>query len=108
MERRRLAYEVAHPGAFHTGGAVSEPHELTHIKFSFPEGARARLKSSLTAITVVSETGAVVDPVIISPLQALDASVLSVIRQWHFAPALQGNQPVPVFLTVHITPFFGP
>jgi TonB family protein len=99
------AYEAAHPGVLRTGGAVSEPREVVHVKPVFPEAARAkrRVLSPIIAIAVITEAGAVVDAAIVSSAHPdLNPSVLAAMRQCRYEPALNNGKPVAVFFTVTI------
>ena len=100
------AYEAAHPGVLRTGGAVGEPREVVHAKPVFTEEARSkrrRVFSPIVAMAVISESGAVVDPAIVSSAHPdLNPSVIAAMRQCRYEPALKNGKPVSVFLTVTV------
>ncbi len=102
VQNRVKAYEAAHPGVFRVGGDVSEPVELSRAKPAYPEAAlnKQRTLSPIMVMAVITETGTVVDPQIVSSEHPdLNAAVLEAVRKCRYKPARLHGKAVSAFLT---------
>ena len=82
------------------------PKEISRKAAKFPEGARLfRITGTLVVDVMITESGTVSSPLVITPLPAptLSYAALEAIRKWRYEPGTRDGKPVPVPLTVNVT-----
>jgi TonB family protein len=98
-------FEAKHPGVLRVGGEVVGPRIVRQVNPDFPKPLRLKFRelSPIIVEAVVTETGDVLDPTVVSSAHPdLDPIVLAAIRQWKYEPARKRGRPVQVFLTVTV------
>jgi TonB family protein len=99
-------YEASHPNVRKAVGSVKPPILVTRVDPRFPDDVMKK-KRELTPIileVVISETGAVTDPVVLSTDNSdLHRYALAAIRQWVYKPARDDSKPVSVFMMISFT-----
>ena len=94
------------PAGPDTAIQVSPPRELSRVRPQFPEGAQQfRVTGTLVVRVLITETGAITSPQVITPLPAptLTYAALEAVRRWRYAPGTADGKPVAVPLTVSVT-----
>jgi len=98
-------YEAKHPEVKRVGGSVTAPVLLTRADPAFSEELKKknREQSPIILEVVISETGDVIDPVVLSTANPdLHPYALEAIQRWKYRPAREKEKAVPVFITVSI------
>ena len=97
-------YQAKHPNVKTVGGGVSAPVLVKRVEPEYPEEVTksARTDSSpLTVEAVVSSSGAIIDPVVLSAANSdLHPYVLAAVRKWRYKPAREKGKTVPVFIMI--------
>ena len=97
-------YQAKHPNVKTVGGGVSAPVLVKRVEPEYPEEVTktARADSSpLTVEAVVSSSGSIIDPVVLSAANSdLHPYVLAAVRKWRYKPAREKGKTVPVFIMI--------
>jgi TonB family protein len=88
-------------GIYRIGDSLTAPARLDRPVFP-PEALAAGVDGVVIAEVVISPAGDVVDAKIVRSIPMLDDAALRAVRNWHFAPTVVNDQPVPVRMTVTV------
>ena len=98
-------FESAHPGVKKVGASVQAPVLVTRVDPEIPKDLKAK-RRDLTPIileAVISETGDVVDPAVLSTDNAdLHPYAVAAVRKWKYRPAREDGKAVSVFVMISI------
>jgi protein TonB len=91
-------------GVYSVGGDVSAPRLIYQVDPEFSEEARkAKFQGEVLVSLIVDATGRPTQVKVIRPVgMGLDEKAMEAVRQYKFAPAKKGGQPVPVMLNVAV------
>jgi len=91
-------------GAYSIGGDVSAPRLIYQVDPEFSEEARkAKFQGEVLVALVVDASGRPTQVHVIRPVgMGLDEKAVEAVRQYKFAPAKKGGNPVPVMLNVAV------
>ena len=92
-------------GPLHPGmDGVTKPRLLHKVKPDYPESARiVRMTGKVILKAVILANGTVADVEVLScrpPGFGFDTEAVEAVEKWRYEPALQGDKPVDVFMTV--------
>lgn len=98
--------EPADPGirVYRVGSEVSPPAVLNNVEAHYSDAARKANISGICLISmVVGRDGLPRNVIVIRSLEPdLDENVLKAVKMYRFKPAMKGNQPVSVLITVEV------
>ena len=91
-------------GVYHIGGAVSAPVPAKQVVAEYSEEARAAHYEGICLVSVIVDAQGNPQNVHVSRSlgKGLDEKAVEAVRKWKFKPAMKGNMPVPVFITVEV------
>ncbi len=91
-------------GLYHVGGGVSAPVPLNSVEAEFSDEARRAKYQGVCLISlIVDAQGNPQNPRVVRALgMGLDEKALEAVRKYKFKPAMKGNTPVPVMITVEV------
>lgn len=91
-------------GLYHVGNGVSAPVPLNQVEAEFSDEARRAKYQGVCLITlIVDAQGNPQNPRVSRALgMGLDEKALEAVRKYKFKPAMKGNTPVPVMITVEV------
>jgi TonB family protein len=91
-------------GLYHVGGGVSAPVPLNNVEAEFSDEARRAKYQGICLISlIVDAQGNPQNPRVVRTLgMGLDEKALEAVRKYKFKPAMKGNTPVPVMITVEV------
>jgi protein TonB len=85
----------------HLTDEVRPPERLAFVKPEYPEVARkARVSGKVILQVVVGRTGEIEQVTVLRSDPLFDRAAIDAVRRWRYRPALQGGQPVKVYMTV--------
>jgi TonB family protein len=91
-------------GLYRVGGGVSAPVPLNQVEAEFSDEARRAKYQGVCLISlIVDAQGNPQNPRVVRTLgMGLDEKALEAVRKYKFKPAMKGNTPVPVMITVEV------
>jgi len=91
-------------GLYRVGGGVSAPVALNNVEAEFSDEARRAKYQGVCIISlIVDAQGNPQNPRVIRTLgMGLDEKALEAVRKYKFRPAMKGNTPVPVMISVEV------
>ncbi|HEY1160839.1 MAG TPA: energy transducer TonB [Terracidiphilus sp.] len=91
-------------GLYHVGGGVTAPVPLNNVEAEFSDEARRAKYQGICLISlIVDAQGNPQNPRVVRTLgMGLDEKALEAVRKYKFKPAMKGNTPVPVMITVEV------
>ena len=98
-------YESAHPGVKKIGGSVIAPVLIARVDPEVPKDLKEKGRNLTPIIleAVISETGDVVDPVVLSTDNAdLHPYAVAAVRKWKYRPAQEDGKAVAAFVMISI------
>lgn len=99
-------FEAAHPGVHRIGGEVEAPVLVRSTNPEFPKDSwkKKRILGPIIVEAIVSATGQVVDPTIVSSgNDDLWPAVLAAVGKWEYQPARLKGKSVPVFMIITVS-----
>ena len=91
-------------GLYHVGGGVSAPVPLNQVEAEFSDEARRAKYQGVCLISlIVDAQGNPQNPHVVRALgMGLDEKAIEAVKKYKFKPAMKGNTPVPVMITVEV------
>jgi TonB family protein len=91
-------------GIYHVGGGVSAPVPLNSVEAEFSDEARRAKYQGVCLISlIVDAQGNPQNPRVARALgMGLDEKAIEAVKKYKFKPAMKGNTPVPVMITVEV------
>lgn len=91
-------------GVYHIGGGVSAPIPIFTPEAEFSDEARRAKYQGVCLISlIVDAQGNPQNPRVVRPLgMGLDEKALEAVRKYKFKPAMKGNTPVPVMMSIEV------
>ena len=91
-------------GLYRVGGGVSAPVALNNVEAEFSDEARRAKYQGVCIISLIVDVqGNPQNPRVIRTLgMGLDEKALEAVRKYKFRPAMKGNTPVPVMISVEV------
>ncbi len=91
-------------GLYRVGGGVSAPVALNNVEAEFSDEARRAKYQGVCIISlIVDAQGNPQNPRVVRALgMGLDEKALEAVRKYKFRPAMKGNTPVPVMISVEV------
>jgi TonB family protein len=91
-------------GVYHIGGGVSAPVPIFTPEAEFSDEARRAKYQGVCLISlIVDAQGNPQNPRVVRPLgMGLDEKALEAVRKYKFKPAMKGNTPVPVMMSIEV------
>jgi TonB family protein len=91
-------------GLYRVGGGVSAPVALNNVEAEFSDEARRAKYQGVCIISlIVDAQGNPQNPRVVRALgMGLDEKALEAVRKYKFKPAMKGNTPVPVMISVEV------
>jgi periplasmic protein TonB len=91
-------------GVYRVGGGISAPIPINSVEAEFSDEARrAKYQGVCLIQMIVDAQGNPQNPRVVRPLgMGLDEKALEAVRKYRFKPAMKGNTPVPVMITVEV------
>jgi TonB family protein len=91
-------------GLYRVGGGVSAPVPLNNVEAEFSDEARRAKYQGVCIISlIVDAQGNPQNPRVVRALgMGLDEKALEAVRKYKFKPAMRGNTPVPVMISVEV------
>jgi protein TonB len=91
-------------GLYRVGGGVSAPVALNQVEAEFSDEARRAKYQGVCIISlIVDAQGNPQNPRVVRALgMGLDEKALEAVRKYKFKPAMKGNTPVPVMISVEV------
>jgi periplasmic protein TonB len=91
-------------GLYRVGGGVTAPVALNNVEAEFSDEARRAKYQGVCIISlIVDAQGNPQNPRVIRALgMGLDEKALEAVRKYKFRPAMKGNTPVPVMISVEV------
>jgi TonB family protein len=91
-------------GLYRVGGGVSAPVPLNNVEAEFSDEARRAKYQGVCIISlIVDAQGNPQNPRVVRALgMGLDEKALEAVRKYKFKPAMKGNTPVPVMISVEV------
>jgi TonB family protein len=91
-------------GLYRVGGGVSAPVALNNVEAEFSDEARRAKYQGVCIISlIVDAQGNPQNPRVVRALgMGLDEKALEAVRKYRFKPAMKGNTPVPVMISVEV------
>ena len=86
------------------GGGVSAPVPLNQVEAEFSDEARRAKYQGVCLISlIVDAQGNPQNPHVVRALgMGLDEKAIEAVKKYKFKPAMKGNTPVPVMITVEV------
>jgi TonB family protein len=97
-------YGGAGGGLYRVGGGVTAPVALNNVEAEFSDEARRAKYQGVCIISlIVDAQGNPQNPRVVRALgMGLDEKALEAVRKYKFRPAMKGNTPVPVMISVEV------
>jgi periplasmic protein TonB len=91
-------------GLYRVGGGVTAPVALNNVEAEFSDEARRAKYQGVCIISlIVDAQGNPQNPRVVRALgMGLDEKALEAVRKYRFRPAMKGNTPVPVMISVEV------
>jgi periplasmic protein TonB len=91
-------------GIYRVGGGVSAPRPIYDPDPEYSDEARkAKFQGTVLLVAVIGPDGRPRDLRVLRSLgMGLDQKALDAVRTWRFAPAMKGNQPVSVLISIEV------
>jgi protein TonB len=91
-------------GVYHIGGGISAPVPIFTPEAEFSDEARRAKYQGVCLISlIVDAQGNPQNPRVVRPLgMGLDEKALEAVRKYKFKPAMKGNSPVPVMMSIEV------
>jgi TonB family protein len=91
-------------GLYRVGGGVTAPVPVVWPEAEFSDEARrAKYQGVCLVSLIVDAQGNPQNPRVVRPLgMGLDEKALEAVRKYKFKPAMKGNTPVPVMITIEV------
>jgi len=91
-------------GLYRVGGGVSAPQPLNQVEAEFSDEARRAKYQGVCLISlIVDAQGNPQNPRVVRALgMGLDEKAIEAVKKYKFKPAMKGNTPVPVMITVEV------
>jgi TonB family protein len=91
-------------GLYRVGGGVTAPVALNQVEAEFSDEARRAKYQGICIISlIVDAQGNPQNPRVVRALgMGLDEKALEAVRKYRFKPAMKGNTPVPVMISVEV------
>ena len=91
-------------GVYHVGGGVSAPRPIYDPDPEYSDEARkAKFQGSVILVATIGPDGRPRDLHVMRSLgMGLDQKALDAVQKWRFAPAMKGNNPVSVQISIEV------